>query len=138
MAKNIQVNEMASEIAKMLTEYTDEVTEISKKVVDQVSQEVMTEVKSHITLKDKKYSKAFASKKSFEDKRNKRNTWYVKPPYYRLTHLLEFGHVTRNGVTRSKAFPHVKYGDEFVQNNLERELEEAIQNARTKNNVRTT
>lgn len=135
MAKKVQVNEVANEITRMLTEYTDEVTDIAKEVVDNVSQETMQEIKNHITWKDKKYSKSFKLKKSFEDKRNKRNTWYVASPHYRLTHLLEFGHVTRNGVTRSKKFPHVVYGDEYVKNNFERELKEAIENARIKGNA---
>lgn len=134
MSKKVQVNEVASEITKMLTEYTEEVTEIAKEVVDNISQEVFDEVKNHVTWKDKKYSNAFTLKTSFEDKRNKRNTWYVKPPHYRLTHLLEFGHATRNG-GRTKAYPHVKYGDEILRNNFERELKEAIENARVKNNT---
>lgn len=133
MSKKIKADEMSKEIVKMLTEYTEEVTDIAKSVVDEISQGTMDEVKNHIEWKDKVYSKNFAIKKSFEDKRNKRNTWYVKAPYYRLTHLLEFGHITRNG-GRTRSFPHVRYGDEFVKNNFENRLKEAIENARVKTN----
>lgn len=126
MANKIQANQMSDEITKWLTEYSEEVSEVSKQVVDEVAEGCFEEVKNHITWKDKKYSASFQLKKSFEDKRNKRNTWYVESPHYRLTHLLEFGHVTRNG-GRTKAFPHVKYGDEFARNNLELKLKEAIE-----------
>lgn len=133
MSKKIKADDMSSEIVRMLTEYTEEVTDIAKSVVDEISQGAMEETKNHIEWKDKVYSKNFALKKSFEDKRNKRNTWYVKAPYYRLTHLLEFGHITRNG-GRTRSFPHVRYGDEFVKNNFEKRLKEAIEDARVETN----
>ena len=56
MAKKVQVNEFANEITKMLTEYTDEVTEIARGVVENVAQGCADEIKNHITWKDKKYS----------------------------------------------------------------------------------
>lgn len=133
MSKKIQADDLASEISKMLTEYTEEVTDIAKEVVDKVAEDTMKEIKSHITWKDKTYASKFALTTSFENKRNKRRTWYVKPPYYRLTHLLEFGHHTRrikHGKAYTQAYPHVKYGDEYVRNNFEREMKEAIENAR--------
>lgn len=126
MAIKVDINDVANEITKWLTEYSEEVTDVAKDVVDKVADETMAEIKNHVTWKDKKYSKSFSLKTSYEDKRNKRMTWFVKSPHYRLTHLLEFGHATRNG-GRTKAFPHVKYGDEFVKNNFEREMKEAIQ-----------
>lgn len=131
MAKTkVQSSEMADTITQWLTEYSDEVTNVSKEVVQEVSEGAMAETKAHITWNDKKYSNSFALKTTFEDKRNKRNTWYVKSPHYRLTHLLEFGHYTTNGTTRTRAFPHVKYGDDFVKENLERKLKEAIESCR--------
>lgn len=127
--KKIQASEMADTIAELLTTYTEEVTDLAKEVVDKVAEETNAEVKNHISFKDKKYSKSFRIKKTFEDKRNKRNTWYVESPHYRLTHLLEYGHITRNG-GRTRAFPHVKYGDDYVKQNFEKELKEGIENAR--------
>ena len=129
MNKTIKIDDLSEEVMKALTEYSDEVTEVTKRAVDEVSQEVVNEIKNHVTWKDKKYSKAFSLKTSFEDTRNKRNTWYVKSPHYRLTHLLEFGHITRNG-GRTRAFPHVRYGDELAKERLPRKIKEEIENCK--------
>ena len=131
MATNVKTDEIASTITKWLTEYTEDVTDIAKEVVDEIADGVMEETKAHITWYDKEYSNSFALKTSFENARNKRRTWYVKAPHYRLTHLLEFGHVTRNGTTRTRAYPHVRYGDEYAKDNFERLMKERIENART-------
>ena len=66
MAKKVQVNNFAEEIVKMLTEYTDEVTDIARGVVENVAQGCADEIKNHITWKDKKYSKSFDLKTTFE------------------------------------------------------------------------
>ena len=126
MATNIQASELASTITDWLTQYNEEATKVAKEVVDEMTEQVMEETKSHISWNDKVYSKNFAIKKSFEDKRNKRNTWYVKPPYYRLTHLLEFGHATRNG-GRTKAYPHVRYGQEILNEQFEKLMKEKLE-----------
>lgn len=130
MGKTIQVSQLTEEIKSALTDYSDEVTDVAKEVVDKITDGVMDETKRHITWKDKKYSKSFALKTTYEDKRNKRKTWYVKDPHYRLTHLLEFGHKTRrkrNGKEETAKYPHVQYGYEFAKNNFEKEMKREIE-----------
>lgn len=127
MGKTIQATELKNEVVKMLTQYDETVTEVAKEVVDDIADGVMQETKNHIEWHDKEYSKSFDLKTSFEDKRNKRKTWYVKAPHYRLTHLLEFGHLRRNGQPKTKKFPHVSYGYEFAKNNFEAEMKERIE-----------
>lgn len=47
--------------------------------------------------------------------------------HYRLTHLLEYGHVTRNG-TRTRAFRHIEPVDLYCVNRLETNIPKIIQN----------
>lgn len=128
--QKVKIDDLSDEVMKALSEYSDEVAEVSKKIVDEVSESVMEEIKNHCSFGGKgKYIKSFKLTTSFEDSRNKRITWHVKSPHYRLTHLLEFGHVTRNG-GRTRAFPHVRYGDEYVKTNLPRRIKEAIESCK--------
>jgi len=50
--------------------------------------------------------------------------------HYRLTHLLEKGHVSRNGTHRTfgtvRAYPHIKPVEEWTIKELPRKVEEAI------------
>ena len=126
MGKKVKVDNLSAEITELLTKYSDNITEECKKVVDEISDGVMAEVKNHITFNDKDYSKWFRIKTNFEDKRNKRNTWYVLKNY-QLTHLLEFGHHTRKGGVDTRKFPHVKYGDEYLKDNFFEKMKEAME-----------
>lgn len=68
-----------------------------------------------------KYSKSWAVK---QEKSNWGTDSYIiyNKKHYRLTHLLEFGHVVKNGTKRvvgkANAIPHIKPMEEWVQNQL--------------------
>ena len=131
MAKQVSVNDMADELAKMLSEYDADVTNATKQAVDEVASGVMNEIKSHTTWNDVKYTKSYELKTIYDNKHGKYIIWHVKSPHYKLTHLLELGHYTRDGKTKSKKFPHVQYGEEFARNNLERVVKEKINQCNT-------
>lgn len=42
-------------------------------------------------------------------------TWHVEAPEYRLTHLLENGHATRDGTKRTKPIKHISKGQEIAE-----------------------
>lgn len=127
---NIEVDELADTISEYMSNYVQNVTDGVKDSVDIVAEEVNQEIKRHITFKihSGKYVKAFRTKTTFEDRYNKRKTWYVANGQHRLTHLLENGHALRQG-GRTQAFPHIKYGDELAERRMEELAKEAIENA---------
>ena len=128
--QKVQINNLANEVTKILTEYSEEVTNECKNVVSKIAEQTNTEIKNHCNFKGTgKYIKSFKLTTSFEDARNKRITWHVRSPHYRLTHLLEFGHITRNG-GRTRSFPHVRYGDEYVKTNLPKKIKEGIESCK--------
>lgn len=117
-SKKVTVNSLANEIADILTEYKDDVDDLVVEITDEVTKEAKNELKTispvgetgeyrdgwTITVKQKGIS--FFSKA----------VWNKE--HYRLTHLLEFGHATKNG-NHTIAQPHVrpteqKYKEKFV------------------------
>lgn len=127
---NIDTEELANEIAKDLENYSKKITDGVKKNIDIVSKEVNEEIKAHVVFKEHtgKYVKSFRIKKSYEDGYKKVNNWCVINGEYRLTHLLEKGHALRQG-GRTKAYPHIRYGDELAQKRMEELTKEVIENA---------
>lgn len=125
---SVDISELAEQITETLTEYTQEVSKKVKKAVDKTARQVNEEIKQHITFKDRtgEYRKAFRLKTVKENESGKIKVWHVKKPHYRLTHLLEKGHINKNG-TRTRAFPHIKYGEEIAKKNLEQIVREEIE-----------
>lgn len=127
---NVNIEELADAISEALTQYGEDIADNVKKDIDIVAKECNEEIKRHIVFKQPtgKYVKAFRIKTSYEDRYNKRKTWYVANGHYRLTHLLEYGHAKING-GRVQAYPHIKYGEELAKRRMEELTREAIENA---------
>jgi len=127
---NTNVDNLADAILQELENYSEGVTEGVKKAVDTVAKEVNKEIKKNVTFNEPtgKYVKAFKIKKTFESRFNKGKTWHVSGGQYRLTHLLEKGHAKRGG-GRTRAFPHIKFGEELAKKRMEELAKEAVENA---------
>lgn len=124
MSKNL-----AESIAEALDDYSYEVVEALGAAVDTVAKKVNSVIKEHITFDQRtgKYVKAFRIRDVSRTSTERKKAWYVASPHYCLSHLLEKGHITRNG-GRTRAFPHIKYGEEYAEANLENEFKKELEN----------
>lgn len=121
MAKKTSPEDLANVITDYLNNYKENIDDDVIEVVDEVTKAAKDELirtsPKRIKTRSNQYYRGWAVKLS------KRKTGaYHKVIWnktnYQLTHLLEFGHVTRNG-GRTKAIPHIrpveeKYKVEFV------------------------
>lgn len=116
----------ADEVQKVIMDYLenyaedidDEVRETTNSVVKEAKSElVQTSPKSGVA-RDTKYYKGWALKNGTKNKKCRYTRVIWNKTNYQLTHLLEFGHATRNG-GRTSPMPHIrpveeKYGVKFA------------------------
>ena len=131
MATKIKPERLSKTISKYFEEYAEEINEDVKKEAKEVSKEAIEELK-RVSPKNEKlksererpYYKGWTFKTKTKGKnRFSRVIWNATN--YQLTHLLEFGHATRDG-GRVQAQPHIRkvekeYKVKFVDN-LERDI----------------
>lgn len=113
-------NNLVNEIARALEDYSDEVTENLDQAKDEISKEAVSALKATSPNRSGDYAKNWSRKKT-------KYGWIVfnKDPTYRLTHLLEFGHMMRNG-GRTKAIPHIEPVEQSVIEKFTSAAEKAV------------
>lgn len=126
------INDFAKAMSEAFDSYSEAAVEASKAAIDRVAKGADEAVKSHITFKQRtgRYMRNMHIVTSHDGLYDRRKTWYVKSPDYRLTHLLEYGHLSRDGTTRVKPYEHIKYGEEYVRQNLEKEVKRSLEQIR--------
>ena len=123
----IGVEDIAKTLEKTLEEYAQGKEEDFFAAIDEALDECDAEVKKHIKkgegIRTGKYIKAFRVDTENDIHRHK-GAWHVADPHYRLTHLIEHGHLTRNGTTRTKPIKHIEYGRKVAEKVLEKRINE--------------
>jgi len=102
---NEKINTAGAAIAEALAEYDQEIADATKRITDEVTKEAVDSLKKSSPKLTGSYRKGWRKKQSYADKRTKRNTVYNETDY-QLTHLLEYGHASRNG-GRVRAIQHI-------------------------------
>lgn len=125
----VAINEFSNAVNDILKEYADDVYDDVKDIVDDVTDEALDILKDAAPVgKGKsagKYKKALKKKKVSETLTHKTNVLYAEAPHYRLTHLLENGHATRNG-GHTKPQEHFGKADKFINDELPERVEKKL------------
>ena len=124
MSKTIKPEMFAQAVKEYLEIYDEDIGEAVEEKSNQIGKEARDELKQTSPKKTGKYAKGWTVRK---DKKNK-NYYTVKVwnrTDYQLTHLLEFGHTTKNG-GRTKAIPHIRPVEEKYKNKFEKQLKDKI------------
>lgn len=126
MAKNISVNNLSKELKNILNDYNTEICEKKKKIIHEVSDNFKKNTKKDAPRgKRKKFYKHIDVKKTQDSAFETTDTWYVKDPEYRLTHLIKNGHQTRNG-GRTKSNDFIDKNFDIAEKELTKKIEDMI------------
>ena len=131
MANSIDPKKLQETVMDYLENYSEDIQDKIVKITDNVTKEAKEKLKqiSHKKFKlhgrKNPYYLGWATKTDGKNKQYR----YVKAIWnktnYQLTHLLEFGHATKNG-KHTKANPHIRPVEEEYSKIFEEKLEKAI------------
>jgi hypothetical protein len=109
------VDDLSKDISKYLQQYVYEIEDEIVGVTNDTSKQVVNELKILSPKgRRKTYSKGWARQHNIKMENHRYVVKVHNKTDYQLTHLLEFGHATRNG-KRTKAIPHIRPTEEKYQ-----------------------
>ena len=121
---HIEKDSLSAAILDMLESYEKDVAETTDKVAKRIAQEDARELRESESTPELTgvYKSHWSSKQIHMGEYD----IYVRPKEYRLTHLLERGHLTRDGRTRSKSFIHIAPVEQKAIKDFEQELKKEL------------
>lgn len=123
----VKADQFQTTVSKMLNdEYYPQVADAVSEVVPQVAKEAVKKLKSESPRgRTGEYAKKWTSKVE-EGRTQVEAVVYGNAPTYRLAHLLEFGHVKRNGKGRVNAIPHIAKTEEWAVEEVQTRIAEKV------------
>lgn len=99
MSKHIQIDELSDTIASELSLYSERVIQGVKKEAKSHMKRLVSDTKATAPVgkREKHYRDSITSRKVKDTPKDIVYKWYVRGSDYRLSHLLERGHATKNG-----------------------------------------
>ena len=127
------IDGLPSAINDILEEYTKEVKEVVGECGQKVSKDAVGLLKTKSPKRNARGGGKYAKSWDFKEEKGILGTpMYIiyNKKHYRLTHLLEYGHVIRNGTRRTfgsvKGKPHIKSVEEWVQQEFPATIERKL------------
>ena len=130
MSKNVKIEDLSNAIGKELEIYDRDIAQkIKRQAVRSIKQCVeTTKLTAPVGKRTKHYRDDIAWRTLEDTYRKTVVQWYVKTPNYRLSHLLNNGHATKNGGRVEGTNFITRAHDETVRE-YEKEIEDIIKNA---------
>lgn len=119
--------DLTVEIKAILKDYGEDVQEQMVKIIDEVSKEAQQRLKNTSPKRTGAYAKGW-KRKRVRDRLATSFTVYNEPEGWK-THLLEYGHVIRNGkgtFGRTRGIPHIRPVDEWAAEEFEKRIKEEV------------
>lgn len=134
MAKKVRTVNLDSAIKEVLKEYGDECYTVLESCVKEVADEAVTKLQAVKHFAPGRNPSGDYSKDWTQDTmptaRLKTKTVVHNEDHYRLTHLLENGHVSRNGTGRTfgrvPAYPHIAPVNDWAEKQLPKLVKERL------------
>jgi len=132
MVTNTSFEQLPEELKKTLDTYSQNITTELNKAFKELAESGSDELKQGKPYHNRtgQYAADFAvtqRKNSTSVTGIETQTIYNKK-HYQITHLLEFGHLTRNG-KRAAAYPHWQTALDNINKNIDRAVQEAVSRA---------
>lgn len=127
MSTSVDVAKAYAAIAGALVDYGDEIKQGLAQDVESTGKECLKLVKEYSPKRTGAYRKGWRVKK-FVDSRNQVTMTIYNKPHYRLTHLLEDGHLNRDG-SRTEGKPHIEPAAQAAEAILMKKVELTIGSA---------
>lgn len=118
--KGVNVDALSSAIGDILSEYQDEVADAVNEISKEIAKEAVKKLKIESPKLSGKYKKNWAVKEQ-EYYGGISNFVIHNKKEYRKTHVLEYGHMNRDG-TRTEAEPHIGAVEEWVIDEMEKRV----------------
>lgn len=124
--RKVTIDNFADAIMAELSEYGDYIDQtVVKNAVHKTAEETAEIVAAAAPVRTGAYSRSITYGEPKRSGRKYTETVYADAPHYRLTHLLERPHATRNG-GRTRAFPHWATGEEGIIPRFIKNLKELL------------
>lgn len=130
MSSKVPINKMGKVIKDYLENYIEDIENDVVDITDNITKEAIKELQEKSPegkgTREKPYKKGWRRQSIKSGLKNHRYAIKIhNATNYQLTHLLEFGHATRNG-GRTKAIPHIRPIEEKYSGKYEKNITTAI------------